>query len=223
MNVIYSANNQINDFLNYAGKVGAVDRAIEKTSFAGLRYVLNDVGELDRNLANWLNKPAAEQNADIDRLLTDINTYEDLTAGALFEISNISKLVKISKTTKMFRVQGGVGNNSSKIRFDISKEGDLSIIGDDMLFVTFDDKTRALQFLAKRGDEAYLMEVKVSKDIADRIKNEAVDQIDGKKFPGKPQKVDQTKTNNSYGIPKEYFDDILDDVQDVKKTTNKKE
>ena len=219
MNVVYSANNGINDFGNYFAKIGAVNKAVgHKYSFVPARYILNDIGELDRNLANWLNKPATEKNQDITRLILDVNTYEDFTAGMLFEISNISKLVRVSNTAKVYRVQGGVGNNSSKIRFNI-KDGDLAIGGDDMLYVTFDDKTRALNFLAKRGEEAYLMQVKVSKDIIDRIKNDAVDQIDGKANPGKPQRVDQTKTDSSYGIPKEYFEDLLKGVKDVKTVT----
>jgi RHS repeat-associated protein len=139
----------------------------------------------------------------------------------LVKISAISKVVeRFSKTVNMYRVQGGVGKNASRFRFVI-KDGDISIAGKDMLYVTFNDKERALTFLAKRGEEAYLIEVKVSKKFADKIKNEAVDQVDGKANPGKPQRVDQTKTDSSYGLPEEYFDSLLNEIKEVK-TTNAK-
>lgn len=134
------------------------------------------------------------------------------------KVANVSKyLNKFPKTVNMFRVQGGVGTNASKYRFVI-KGGDISISGKEMLYVTLNDKDRALNFLAKRGDEAYLVEIKVSKEFADKIKKDAVNQIDGKANPGKPQKVDQTKTNSSYGIPEEYFEELLEAIKKVKTT-----
>lgn len=144
------------------------------------------------------------------------------SVGVIFgaaQISRVPNLLKYSNTAKMYRVQGGIGNNASKLRFEI-KAGKLSVDGNDMLYVTFNDESRALNFLAKRGDEAYLLEIKVDRSILDRIKKDAVNQVDGKANPGKPQRVDQTKTNSSFGIPKEYFEDLLNSIQDVKTHTN---
>ena len=135
--------------------------------------------------------------------------------AVLKKLVPVRKLDDAAVNNYLYRVQGGVAPNASKIRFKIENDI-LSIAGDDMLYVTVNDKTRALEFLAKRGDEAYLFEAKVDQSFLDRLLNEAVDQVDGKNYPGRPQKVDQTKTSGSYGIPKEYFDDLLNSVEDYK-------
>ncbi len=97
MNMIYGAHNAINDFGNYVSKVSSVDRAYHKVSFAGVQYILNDVAELDRNIANWLNKPALEQDQDIIRVLSDINTYEDFAGGVILDYG-IGKVFRTAKS-----------------------------------------------------------------------------------------------------------------------------
>ena len=122
------------------------------------------------------------------------------------------KLMTSIKFQKLYRVQGG-GDlpNISKERFTY-KKGKLDISGDDMLYVNFGDSNRALKFLQKRGEGSYLVEVNVDRNFVNKIKKEAVAQRVGKANPGKPQQVDQTVTNNSYGIPQEYFDELLKNI-----------
>ncbi|XLS30043.1 hypothetical protein ACJD0Z_04280 [Flavobacteriaceae bacterium M23B6Z8] len=81
-----------------------------------------------------------------------------------------------------------------------------------MLFITFDDQARAVQFMQKRGDNAELISFNVNSEFADKIRSNAVPQRLGRLFPGSPQQVDQSITNNSFGIPKEYFDDLLKNI-----------
>ncbi len=114
--------------------------------------------------------------------------------------------------SKVFRVQGGDIPNASKQRLVLDGQGNLSISGDDMLFVTFDDQARAVQFLNKRGDNAELISFDISSQFADKVRNNAVPQRLGRLNPGAPQQVDQTVTNNSFGIPKEYFNEFLNSI-----------
>ena len=114
--------------------------------------------------------------------------------------------------SKVFRVQGGDIPNASKQRLVFDGQGNLSISGDDMLFVTFDDQARAVQFLNKRGDNAELISFDISSQFADKVRNNAVPQRLGRLNPGAPQQVDQTVTNNSFGIPKEYFNEFLNSI-----------
>jgi hypothetical protein len=118
-----------------------------------------------------------------------------------------------ASSNTLFRVQGGRLPNASRERF-IVKDGTLSIEGDKMLYVTFDDEARAIEFLAKRGEGAYLFSAKIDQSFVEKIRKEAVNQYDGKRFPGRPQTADMTKTNDSFGIPKEYFDELLNSISE---------
>jgi hypothetical protein len=135
--------------------------------------------------------------------------------GDVSKIGKIKKDVKIIsdaiEEVKMYRVQGSNLPNASKVRIR-DEGGKISIDGDDMLYVTFHDKNRAMEFMKKRGDGAQLFEASVKKEFYQRIRDEAVSQKVGKMFPGRPQQVDVTRTQNSYGIPKEYFNDLLNSI-----------
>ena len=130
-----------------------------------------------------------------------------LTSGMRVATNKVASVAnateEASDATKVFRVQGGDMPNASKQRFMVDGAGDLSIQGDDMLFVTFDDKARAVQFLQKRGENAELISFNVSSEFANEIRNNAVPQRLGRLNPGSPQQVDQTVTNSSFGIPKD--------------------
>ena len=151
---------------------------------------------------------------------TNLENYEDV-AAALIARKFVpkgagkgpkSKLNNADETSTLFRVQGGELPNASKRRFVINTQGELSIDGEDMLFVTFNDEARALQFLQKRGENAELIKLTVDKEFIEKIRNLAVDQRLGRINPGLPQQVDKSVTNNSFGIPKELFDELLQNV-----------
>ncbi len=107
----------------------------------------------------------------------------------------------------LYRVQGG----GSKMRF-IIESNKLSIAGEDLLFVNIGQEGRALEFLAKRGDDAVLVKFDIKMSFVDKIRKEAVPQNVGRQNPGKPQIVDPTKASDQFGIPKEYFEELLNNV-----------
>ncbi|GEP94445.1 hypothetical protein CCY01nite_07050 [Chitinophaga cymbidii] len=109
----------------------------------------------------------------------------------------------------MYRVQGGI----SKPRFVVDEaRQNIGIAGDDMLFINIGQEGRALEFAAKRGEEAVILRMKITKSFADKIRQDAVPQNVGRLNPGKPQIVDPTKAVDQYGLPKEYFDDLLKNI-----------
>ncbi|HCC93063.1 MAG TPA: hypothetical protein DEQ26_01820, partial [Flavobacteriaceae bacterium] len=120
-----------------------------------------------------------------------------------------SKLIEDALYIRIFRVQGGkVKPNISKFRFKI-KGSKIEIEGDNMLHLTFDDTKRVAHFWEKRGSESVVFTAEIKKSFYDKIKREAVEQEYAKAFPNRPQIDDPTKTNNSFGIPKEYFNELL--------------
>ncbi len=144
------------------------------------------------------------------------------TASLVPFVGDLSKVFKFKKDlkiiqeaieeTRMYRVQGGNIPNASKERIRLV-DGRYQIDGDDMLYVVFNEKQRAMNFLNKRGDGSYLFDVKVKTDFYQKIRSEAVDQRVGRKFPGKPQQVDRNVSQNSFGIPKEYFDELVRSIE----------
>lgn len=107
----------------------------------------------------------------------------------------------------LYRVQGG----GSKVRMVVDANK-VTIIGEDMLFVNIGQEGRALEFLAKRGDDAILIKVKIDSKFVEKIKKDAVPQRLGRQNPGKPQIVDPTKAVDQFGIPKEYFPELVKSV-----------
>ncbi len=134
-----------------------------------------------------------------------------LVSGGLVYKTFTSKFVvtKSPRFETMYRVQGG----GSKHRFIIN-DSQIALQGDDMLFVNFGDKSRALQFLAQRGEEAVVLKFKVKKSFFDKIKKESVEQRAGRKFPDKPQMVDPSKASYQYGIPNNYFYELLENIEE---------
>ena len=78
-----------------------------------------------------------------------------------------------------------------------------------MLHVTFDDKYRVAQFWTKRGNKAEVFTAEIDVKFIEKIRKDAVPQEYGKAFPNNPQMDDLSKTPNSFGITKNYFDDLL--------------
>lgn len=107
------------------------------------------------------------------------------------------------ETENLFRVQGG----GSKARFIV--EGGVRISGEDMLFVNIGQEGRAIEFAAKRGDDAVILKMKINKSFADKLRREAVPQNLGRLYPDRPQVVDPTKAIDQFGIPRNYFDELL--------------
>jgi RHS repeat-associated protein len=112
-----------------------------------------------------------------------------------------------SSTTTAYRVQGG----GSKERITVTPEGNIQIKGKDMLYVNFGNYDRALEFLGKRSEDAYIVQFEVSNELVDVIRSEAKLQYRGvgREFPANPQLVDP-KYPGQYGLPQEYFDLLIE-------------
>lgn len=117
-------------------------------------------------------------------------------------------------------MQGGDGANKSKFRF-IFKNDKLTIDGKEMLHVTFDDEYRTVQFWIKRGDKAEVFVADVEVSFAEKIRIDAVPQEYGKAFPTRPQIDDITRTPNSFGIPNNYFEELLQSLKNPEVINNK--
>jgi RHS repeat-associated protein len=112
----------------------------------------------------------------------------------------------------VFRVQGGVAPNASKVRFLLGADGRVAIAGEDMLFVNLGQEGRALEFLAKRGETAQLVRFQVTAQFAAKLRGTAVPQRLGRQFPGAPQAVDATRAADQFGIPASMFDELLNNI-----------
>jgi RHS repeat-associated protein len=113
----------------------------------------------------------------------------------------------------IFRVQGGVLPNASKNRFFLDEAGNLAIDGTDMLFVNVGQRDRALEFLARRGETAELVQFEVSEGFINTLRSTAVPQRFGRQAPGRPQVVDATRAVDQFGIPSELFGDLLKSIE----------
>ncbi|MBI4492984.1 MAG: RHS repeat-associated core domain-containing protein, partial [Chloroflexi bacterium] len=68
------------------------------------------------------------------------------------------KALSQATAATVYRVQGGVLPNASKIRFVLDEaKQNVSIAGDDMLFININQEARAMEFLAKWSETAYLV------------------------------------------------------------------
>ncbi|MBK8239516.1 MAG: RHS repeat-associated core domain-containing protein [Deltaproteobacteria bacterium] len=113
---------------------------------------------------------------------------------------------------KVYRVRGGTLPNASKERFAVGEGGELSIQGDDMLYINLGQEGRALEFLGRRGDTAVLVEFEVSSEFATTLRTTSVPQRAGRSSPGAAQRVDETRGPDQFGIPSNMFQDLLDSV-----------
>ena len=157
-----------------------------------------------------------------------LHTYESLKDGNIFEalegagtLSMLQSLRvsasfsgytnKPASTATIYRTQGGELPNASRERIHIGEKGSVSIEGDDMLYVTINDKNHQVYFYEKRGGSdkgAYIASFKLPQSLVDEIRNNAVPQQLGKSFPDKPQISDPTKSTGAYGLPKNYIEKL---------------
>jgi hypothetical protein len=141
-----------------------------------------------------------------------LSTFVPLGEGAEITYTGLrASSTTISKDAfeYIYRVQGG----GSKTRFVIDEaKKSISISGNDMLFLNVGQEGRALEFAAKRGDESVILKLEINKSFTDKIRSEAVPQNLGRLNPGKPQIVDASKAPDQFGIPKEYFEGLLKNI-----------
>jgi RHS repeat-associated protein len=135
-----------------------------------------------------------------------------LAGGAGGSSDDLARAGAAKRAATVFRVQGGVLPNASKVRFVLDDAGKIAIQGDDMLFINVNQQSRALEFLAKRGEGANLCQFQIKPEFLDKLRRLAVDQRVGRQFPGRPQLVDPTRSPDQFGIPSSMFDELLENI-----------
>ncbi|MDA8021347.1 MAG: RHS repeat-associated core domain-containing protein, partial [Thermoanaerobaculia bacterium] len=157
--------------------------------------VVKEVGGLAVKGVQKLAQKKADEAADVVGETAVDDVVEDLHEGI-----------------PTFRVQGGVLPNASKVRFSVDDAGQLSIKGDDMLFVNVNQEQRAVEFLARRGETASLIRFDLSPEFVEKLRKMSVRQNQGRLNPTLPQRVDETVAPDQFGIPSNMFDELLDNV-----------
>ncbi|UKB81155.1 peptidoglycan-binding domain-containing protein [Chryseobacterium sp. MEBOG07] len=112
------------------------------------------------------------------------------------------------KNATVYRTQGGKKPNASQHRIRLDKSGNVKINGDNMLYVTLDDKSHQVYFYEKRGGkdlDVKIVSFEIPESLAKEIRESAVAQDLGKVHPTKPQISDPTKSTGAFGLPKEYI------------------
>ena len=110
--------------------------------------------------------------------------------------------------TNVFRVEGP-GN----ARLDISPSGDVSIKGNNALFLNFGDEARAQEFLANRLDQGFegttIKSFQVPSSYVDELRASAVPESMARQFPDSPFAVDVNQAADQFGLRAANFDDLL--------------
>ena len=126
------------------------------------------------------------------------------------------------------RVQGGIdpsGNKVSQGRITVNPDGSISIIGDDMLYVSIDNGEHSIYFLNnKRGGVGDIVEFNIPKWLFDFINGEAIPQAGATANPGyqngmAPQIVDPTMPGNAYGLPDPWIEWLMEYATNGKVTS----
>jgi filamentous hemagglutinin len=105
----------------------------------------------------------------------------------------------------VYRVEG-----TPNTRILIGERGQVSILGQQTLFLNFGDKARAEAYLAQKitkglpGASTKMFEV--PKETLETLRAVAVPERMAKQFPGRPIVVDATKASDQFGLRKEQLD-----------------
>jgi RHS repeat-associated protein len=131
--------------------------------------------------------------------------------GPLTEKAWYTRTLENAKTSTVYRTQGGELPNASRSRISFAKNGEINIAGNEMLYVTLNDKAHQVYFYQKRGGSekgSQIVSFQIPQSLADEIVANGVPQAQGKANPGSPQLSDPTKSNSAYGLPKAYIDKL---------------
>ena len=137
------------------------------------------------------------------------NGVKNLTSSVTNWFRGTSSVTNI--TTTVYRVEG-----LPNTRVIIGDGGQVSVQGDQMLFVNFGDKARAEQFLTTRLQQgmpgAQMKSFQVPQSFVTDLQNVAVPESMAKDFPGSPLLVDPTKAPNQFGLRPEQIKALQDAI-----------
>lgn len=103
--------------------------------------------------------------------------------------------------SRIYRVQGGTPPRASRVRIQVGPRGEMQVVGDDMLFVTFDDVGRARAYVVNNRPGAEIISFEIDPVFVEQVRRAAVPQAQARAFPDAPQIADPTRTSSSYGLP----------------------
>ncbi|MHB0968392.1 MAG: RHS repeat-associated core domain-containing protein [Thermoanaerobaculia bacterium] len=102
-------------------------------------------------------------------------------------------------TARVFRVEG-----TPNTRIFISESGNVTVLGDDMLFLNFGSRARAEAFFARRLEQGMpsvmIKEFDVPYSFLDDLRAAAVPERLARQFPDRPILVDPTKAPDQFGL-----------------------
>jgi filamentous hemagglutinin len=154
---------------------------------------------------------ASEWRHPVETAKAEIGKAVDTAKQFREQLKKLVDETGANETSTVYRTQGGKVPNASRNRILIDENGNVTINGDNMLYVTIDDISHQIYFYNKRGgvaQDAEIVSFEIPKSLAEEIKQNAVPQDLGKENPGKPQISDETKSTGAYGLPKEYIEKI---------------
>ncbi len=164
----------------------------------------------DDKLVAELEKAIADN--DLAKVKSLLGEEEKVTANIdLHNEIDKDPLAKLEKNATVYRTQGGKKPNASQHRIRIDKSGNVKINGDNMLYVTLDDKSHQIYFYEKRGGkdmDVKIVSFEIPESLAKEIRETAVPQDLGRVHPTKPQISDPTKSTGAFGLPLEYIKKI---------------
>jgi RHS repeat-associated protein len=110
--------------------------------------------------------------------------------------------------SRVYRVQGGTLPRASRVRIHIGAQGEMKVVGNEMLFVTFDDIGRVKAYVANNRPGAEIISFEVDPAFVTRVRKAAVPQLQGTNYPNAPQIADPTKTSSSFGLPANWIKEL---------------
>jgi RHS repeat-associated protein len=129
--------------------------------------------------------------------LAGIATGGVLSAGA----RGLGALRNAVPRTTVYRVEG-----LPNTRITIGNRGQVSVQGDDMLFLNFGNRARAHEFFARRLGQGMpgvqLKSFQVPRSFVKELRSSAVPESMAKQFPRRPVLVDPTKAPDQFGLRK---------------------
>lgn len=152
-----------------------------------------------------------------------MDTYQ----GSIFEPATLHKYLYANANPVMNVDPSGYfsGNKVSQGRITVNPDGSISIIGDDMLYVSIDNGEHSIYFLNnKRGGVGDIVEFNIPKWLFDFINGEAIPQAGATANPGyqngmAPQIVDPTMQGNAYGLPDPWIEWLMEYATNGKVTS----
>ena len=139
----------------------------------------------------------------------------DFVAGPIASLSrNTARLVADFAGRRIFGTRVAVMRveGLENARIVVGENGMVSITGDNMLFLNFGDKARAVQyFQQKLGAQNPLTDItvkqfSVSRRFVDDLKRFSVRESQKREFPDRPLQVDISRTNSSYGLRSDHIE-----------------